>query len=240
MYALQNKSRPWWVTFDFDHTLIKSPYWRLHFLPWLTRQAHHQNVDATILRRAIHDEGQRRWARGEWVASFDWSAIAQTLGLDPIPPADQPDATTVRNLVLPHVETVLWSLKRLDVRLAVVTNGFKAFQSPYLKALGWDYVFDAIVTPDIIGTAKPDPAMMKSLHPILLHIGDRLTHDVLCAQRAGAGSALVDSTMPETDRIDPLSPSHIVPDFLIHDFRVIPSIVSTLLNTRNMATVFFT
>lgn len=237
MHELQYKSRQWWVTFDLDHTLIKSPYWRLHFLPWLTQQARCHEIDITSLKHAFHDEGQRRWSRGEWVGSFDWSAIAETLGLDPIPPVDPPDPATVRTLVMPHVEMVLWALKRLDVRLAVVTNGFKAFQFPYLKALGWDYVFDAIVTPDITGTAKPDPAMMKSLHPVLLHVGDRLTHDVLCAQRIGSRAALVDSSIPEQDRIDPLSPAHIVPDFRIHDYRVIPSIVTTLLNTRTMAAV---
>lgn len=218
-----------WVSFDLDGTLIDNPYWRLHFMPWLTAEAMHQHLDNAVLRRAFREEGNRRWRKGRWVDSFDWPSIAVALGLPRIPPPTSPHPEDIRRLVLPHVQSMLWSLRRRNIHLAIVTNGFRAFQLPYLKALGWDYLFDEIITPDLAGTAKPDPSMMRSLEPGLIHIGDRLTHDVLCAQRAGWKAILAGNITNEHDRIDPLSPAHVVPEYWVSDFHTIPAIIDRLL-----------
>lgn len=221
-----------WVTFDMDRTLAKSPYWRLHFLPWLQVEAARRGDDFNLLRQRFHAESEARWRRGDWVQSFDWPDIAATIGLPPVPDALPPSTEAVRALVLPGVERMLWELRALDVHLGVVTNGFFACQMPYLKALGWNFLFDAVITPDLVGCAKPDPAALASLQPGLVHIGDRLSHDILVAQRSRRKSILLGPEGPETDRIDPLSPARITPDFHVPDARHVPPIIRALLAVR--------
>ncbi len=220
-------SRPW-VTFDMDNTLIQSPYWRLHFRPWLEAEAQRLGTDYRSLWRHFHQRSEELWRRGRWVDSFDWPAIAEHLGLSRVPEVRVSSPKPVRALVPTGVEAMLWSLRQLNVRLAIVTNGFWAFQYPYLKALGWPYLLDAVITPDRVGAAKPNPAIMVPVSPGLIHVGDRLSHDVLAARRSGRKSALVGPSS-EHDHIDPLMPANLEPDWIINDWRHLPQIVASML-----------
>jgi FMN phosphatase YigB (HAD superfamily) len=154
--------------------------------------------------------------------------MAESLGLSRMPHVQPPASSLVRALVLPGVEEMLWTLRHYQVRLGIVTNGFSAFQTPFLKALGWDYVFDAIITPDRAGTAKPDPAIMAAVSPGLAHIGDRRSHDVLVAMRSHRWSIYLMNQLPETDYIDPLSPATIVPHFTVKNIPAATAIIRTL------------
>lgn len=218
-----------WVTFDMDNTLIKNPYWHLFFRPWLESEALKHHMDYRALWQQFHTEGERRWRQGRWVASFDWADIARALDLSPLPDPPQPSAASLHPLLLPGVEEMLKTLRRMNIRLGLVTNGFNRFQLPYLKSLGWDYCFDAIITPDRVGAAKPDPAVMAPVSPGLAHIGDRRMHDVLAAQRSDRVAILLGNPPVETDRIDPLSPSDVVPDYYLLDYRRLPGIIRGLL-----------
>ncbi len=218
-----------WVTFDLDNTLIRSPFAYLHFLPWLKDQAQKRNLGDDQLWERIRGHAERKWRRGDWVPSFDWATIVQESGLDVLPDPMQPRAVNLRPLVLPHVDRMLRELRRLPVSLALVTNGFYAYQAPYVRALGWDYVFDAIITPDRSGYAKPHPLTFAEVTPGLVHVGDRLTHDVLVAHRAGRLAIRAGHRSPERDRIDPLSPTRIHPDLTVEDYRQLPAIIEYLL-----------
>ncbi|PSR20499.1 MAG: hypothetical protein C7B45_14650 [Sulfobacillus acidophilus] len=224
------RHRPW-ITFDLDHTLIDSPYWHLHFLPWLEQESGRQSTDMDTLWHCFQREANRAWRAGRWVDAFDWPALAESLGLSRMPAVQQPNPTVIRSLVLPGVEKMLWTLRRYPIRLGLVTNGFSAFQEPFLRALGWDYVFDAIITPDRTGTAKPNPAIMAAVHPGLVHIGDRLSHDVLVATRSHRGSIHLATGLPETDYIDPLSPAMIAPDFSAANLQEVFALITRLLWT---------
>lgn len=213
-----------WISFDFDNTLIRNPYWRLHLRPWLDQEAVYEGTDPQILWQQIHAASELLWKRGQWTESFDWPTIVMNLGMRSLPDPHLPEPRTVASLVMPGVETTLIAL-RSRFRLAIVTNGFYRFQNPFIRALGWNYLFDAIIGPDLVGTAKPDGAMLASLHPGLAHVGDRLTHDVLVAQRAFRRGILFGPPAKEVDRIDPLSPAAIIPDRHIMHFQQLPSVL---------------
>jgi FMN phosphatase YigB (HAD superfamily) len=140
-----------WVTFDFDRTLVKSPYWRLHFLPWLKIEAARQRIDPDALRRTFHEASEQRWRQGRWVDSFDWRSIARDLGLSPLPDTRPPVMTELTPLMIAGAHDMLWALKRLNLRLGLVTNGFSAYQMPYVKALGWDGTFSLTASPPLTG-----------------------------------------------------------------------------------------
>lgn len=223
-----------WVTFDLDHTLVMSPYWRLHLFPWLALQADRQRVDRTRLRRTLYEVSEQLWRQGRWVDSFDWAAIAREMELEPLPDPAPPDLAALRPLVLAGVDQMLVALKGLDVHLGLVTNGLSSCQTPYVKALGWDYFFDAVVTPDRAGVAKPHPGIMAGLEPGLAHIGDRLSHDVLVARRTNRKAVLLGAVVPETDHIDPLAPASLTADYYAPDIHAIVPIVRHLLSLRDI------
>ena len=214
---------------------MRNPYWRLHFRPWLEEQAARQGTDYRALWNAFRLEGERRWRQGQWVESFDWPDIARELGLEPLPDPVRPSAHEVRALILPGAESALRRLHAADVRLGVVTNGFLRFQKPYLDALGWEYGFKVVVTPDLVGAAKPAARVMAHVSPGLAHIGDRLSHDILVAQRTDRVGILIGEGRLETDRIDPLGPARIIPDIHLHHLGDLPNIVTWLLNRDQQA-----
>lgn len=216
-----------WVTFDLDNTLIKNPYWRLHFRPWLEHQATVLDLNYRHLWEQFRREGQRRWQDGHWVESFDWPDIAASLALPPLPDPAVPDLDALRSLVIPGAEAALRHIQSIGLRLGLVTNGFLRFQLPYLTALGWDTLFDLLITPDQTGFAKPDQRMMDAVTPGLAHIGDRLSHDVLVAQRSNRLGILVGTPGFETDRLDPLGPSEVVPDFAIGTLMELPLLIES-------------
>lgn len=219
-----------WVTFDLDNTLVKSPFWRLHLRPWLESQASRRGTDYLTLWGLMHQEGEQRWHRGDWVASFDWPDIARQAGLPPLPDPEAPARAAVMELVLPGAEEALRQARRLGFRVGLVTNGFLRFQRPYLEALGWDGLFDTLVTPDTAGWAKPAAGIMDAVSPGAAHIGDRLSHDVLVAQRTQRAGILVGPARHETDRLDPHGPEHIVPDAHVDTLESLPAILDRLLS----------
>lgn len=192
------------IGFDFDDTLVRSPYGRLFYRPWLRAQEQAAGVEAGTFARVISEAGNRLWFQGHWAESFDWAAIChRELGLvlpDPVPP----DPAAVRPLVVDGAVELMASLLHQGYRLALITNGLWRFQAPYLAALGWDQVFSMILTPDRTGTAKPDPRMFWPVPALTWFVGDRPFHDVLGAYRAGVRSVLLGDGPLEEHRPDPL------------------------------------
>ncbi|MCY0877923.1 MAG: HAD family hydrolase [Firmicutes bacterium] len=206
-----------WITLDLDNTLVANPYWHLFFRPWLTAEAQRQGTTLATLYDALNAEAERRWRHGQWVESFDWADIVHALGLTPLPDPPIPPRAAVARLVKTGAWELLGVLQTTGLPLGLVSNGFLRFQWPYLKALGWDRLFQAIVTPDQVGYAKPDPRMLAPCSPGMVHIGDRLTHDVLLAQRAHRRAIWVtDPDAPrEHDRLDPLMSAGIQADWRV-------------------------
>ncbi len=220
------------VTFDLDGTLLRSPFWRLHLRPWLARVAQAQSVTVQDLWDPLDQAADALWRTGDWVGAFDWGTlIEKTLGMA-LPSLDDPDPQAVRRLVMPYVAQTLPQLLRLPVRYAVVTNGLYAYQVPYLRALGWLGWLSPVITPDLAGTAKPDPRVFSSLGSVLCHVGDRPDHDTVAARRAGVVAVQCGPRPTGHDRVDRLANGHVQPDWEIEDFRELPQLIQRLLAQR--------
>jgi FMN phosphatase YigB (HAD superfamily) len=191
------------IGFDLDGTLLDSPYGRLWFRPWVAQREAQEGLTPGTLLARLRAEGTRRWRQGRWAAAYDWADITAAVIGTPIPDPPVPPPEAIWPLVLPGVVPLLAWLWDRGVELVLVTNGFWAWQSPYLKALGWDRLFVRHASPDL-GYAKPDPRLFDAVGPLDGFVGDRPWHDVLGARRAGVRVALVGPGPAYEDRWDPL------------------------------------
>jgi HAD superfamily hydrolase (TIGR01549 family) len=92
----------------------------------------------------------------------------------------------------PGVYETLQRIHAAGIKIGAVTNAHTVHASERLAHIQIDDLFDCIVTPDITGLKKPDPAMFlhaASLLKIQPHqicvIGDNLINDIKPAQEAG-------------------------------------------------------
>jgi FMN phosphatase YigB (HAD superfamily) len=207
------------VSFDLDGVLIRGAFatglrpriWsHLAGTPGLAHLAQEdadRRVEEAI--RAAHD---RRLAAGELVAAWDWDAIyaevAHELGGQPIPDlrcwvleaCQRPNTIAL----LPGAREALERLKAAGLGIVAITNGYAMFQVPALEALDVAELFQAIVTPEVAGFAKPDPRMFQSVPRLAAHVGDMLLHDVLGANLAGLDAVWLQPDLP--DRFAALAP----------------------------------
>lgn len=98
---------------------------------------------------------------------------------------------------LPGAAATLRSLHERGFRLAVASNKPARFGGPILEGLGLLAWIDAVLGPDLAGTTKPDPTMLRSCLKRLgvtaaqaLYVGD-MALDVESGARAGIAVVLV-------------------------------------------------
>ena len=91
-----------------------------------------------------------------------------------------------------HMEDVLKELKKKELLLGMITNGFTDFQWMNIKALGIDHYFDTILVSEQEGIKKPHKDIfLRALKALdvsaeeSLYIGDHPENDVLGARGAG-------------------------------------------------------
>lgn len=200
------------VSFDLDGVLIQNPF-KLGVGPHLRAHvragAALRGLDQEDADRRIHDAVAAavavRMQRGDLVAAYDWDAIfgevAGGFGADPVPDV----AGLVRHYCA--VPGTIWLLDRaietLDrlagagFALVAATNGFARYQLPVLETLGIAERFDALLAPDTVGFAKPDPRVFASVDGLVAHVGDMLYHDVLVARRTGVTAVWINDQLPD-------------------------------------------
>jgi putative hydrolase of the HAD superfamily len=202
-----------WLTFDLDGTLMQNPFVGFVF-PEIEETIRKHHGEALDVKRKLIEEHEQRMQKNEIVAAYDWDDIAQQL----IQTLDLSVQIDIENLVRKHStgekvyvleECIPSVLKRLkgQFKLAAVTNGYRRYQLPVLEALGLDVYFDAIITPDEAGYAKPDRDIFQPLlaeGSVRAHVGDRVDHDVCVAHRLGVPSIFICKKMPQ--EIKGLSP----------------------------------
>jgi len=201
-----------WVTFDLDGTLADSPFERV-IMPWIVQALERAGIDQA--RERLTAEQQRRFASGDRVAGFHWDGIAAAL-LAPVggrldqdivqAMQREPLADLIRSLVLyEDVQPSLAALRQRGYRLAVVTNGHARYQQALFDLMGVAKEFDLMIGPDVVGCAKPDPAIFQSpalAGQIRMHVGDLLTQDVRAAREARISAVLVVRTGDSVDQRD--------------------------------------
>jgi HAD superfamily hydrolase (TIGR01549 family) len=199
-----------WITFDLDGTLMQNPFgkWVLPEIEELVSNRLKREVRA---REALMREHEERMRQNRTVDAYDWDDMVRQLLREHLIELE----IDVERLVLKHaaapkiylleqtVIPVLERLKRSGYSLATVTNGFYKYQYPVMEQLGLSGLFDAIITPEIMGCGKPDVRILRSLlesGQLVAHVGDRLDHDVYLANEAGAASVWIYRDLPEEMR----------------------------------------
>ena len=98
----------------------------------------------------------------------------------------------------PDVMTTIQALRARDIKVGVLTNGFKYDYIAILEKLGLSKTFDVVVGPDSCGYGKPDKRIfmyaldMLGLDPSeVLYIGNDYKYDYLGASNAGLQPLLV-------------------------------------------------
>ncbi|UFJ41384.1 HAD hydrolase-like protein [Brevibacillus humidisoli] len=196
-----------WISFDLDGTLMQNPFGKAVFPEVAAIAAKHlgRPYDTTA---ALVAEHERRFAARQWVAAYDWDDIVRQLfrrlGLSvEIDIAALVTAYAVHPYSYLLEETVIHVLEQLRERgysLAAVTNGFRKYQFPVMEALGLAEQFERIITPEMVGCAKPETEILRPLQlegEIVAHIGDRLDHDVQLANRVDTLSVWIYRRLPK-------------------------------------------
>jgi HAD superfamily hydrolase (TIGR01509 family) len=102
------------------------------------------------------------------------------------------------SVCLPEAPGALEKLRRLGLRLAVVSNS-NGTVARLLEALGLARWLDAVVDSGAVGFEKPDPRIFRHAASMLgvepeeaVHVGDLYSVDVVGARAAGARAILID------------------------------------------------
>jgi FMN phosphatase YigB (HAD superfamily) len=154
--------------------------------------------------QSVRDAHDRRLTERDFVGAWNWQAIYDEAnrGWDGEPMPDV--ASLVREscliddaiALLPGAGLGLRRLKDAGWHVVAITNGYRKFQWPVLEKLGVAEMFDAVITPDVAGFAKPDPRIFGLVPGLVAHVGDILLHDVLGANQAGIRSVWLDADLP--------------------------------------------
>ncbi len=207
------------VSFDLDGVVMRGPWssaiqpriWehlgRSTSLAHLAAEQREQQVWQAV--RAEHD---RRLAARDFVGAWNWQAIyddvSRELGGEPVPdlPTIVREACQLEDTIslLPGAWTGLQRLAAAGLRIVATTNGYHAYQWPVLESLGVADFFEAVVTPDVAGFAKPDPRVFGVISGLRAHVGDILLHDILGANLAGLDSIWLQPALP--DAFAPVAP----------------------------------
>lgn len=186
---------------DVDATLIHGPLGTV--IADLDEQvAREQGIEG--LHEQVMTEAGRLFAEDP-AAAYDWQGtlarVARERGahlpFDIVERLEEVAPARTR-LLEDAAPEVLRGLKDDGWRLVVITNGWRRYQVPALRAVGLLDLVDELVTADSAGAPKPDPVMFASARSAgpLVHLGDRLDDDVLGVHRAGGAAVLYCPSAP--------------------------------------------
>jgi HAD superfamily hydrolase (TIGR01509 family) len=154
------------------------------------------------INKRLWDGYSRGRISGQRVAVERFRLLLAELGLDPGRARALGRAYLAclsrRGDVLPGARRALRLLRR-RFRIAVVTNGYDRVQRARLRAAGLSERFDAVVTSERAGFAKPDPRIVHAALLALrvagsqaLYVGDDLHTDRGAATAAGVRFVWID------------------------------------------------
>lgn len=209
------------IGFDLDGVLIRNPFASC-VIPRLQRLLSGPNgfqagTGGDVVLQRIGQAWRGRMATGDLASAYDWDGIyrevSRDLGADEAVEESIDVASWVRDCctkqehieALPGARELLDMLSQAGHRLVVISNGYSAYQRPVLAALDLLTYFDEVITPEMVGFAKPDKRIFEAAGPLDIFLGDTLVHDVLGAKAAGVATVWVASQLPdELLALDPL------------------------------------
>jgi len=210
-----------WLTFDLDGTLMQNPFtgWVFPEIVSLIKQYTSEDVD---IKKMIVTEHRKRMRDSRTLEAYDWDDIVKKVLVDlNISMKINVEELVIKHAVVPKVylleADVLDQLRKLrwaGYSLAAVTNGYYIYQHPVMKELGLDQLFDKIIAPDVCGYAKPNEHIMDIIMgdgEIVGHVGDRIDHDIVLANRLDIHSIWFNKHLPESIVGIPVDKRHIQP-----------------------------
>jgi FMN phosphatase YigB (HAD superfamily) len=195
------------VSFDLDGVLQRNPFLgrsphgvfghvRRVLGPYVTGQTDPEAAEFAALDMVM-GEHQGRLQAGDMVAAHDWDDIVGTVAGR----LGYTGRLSITDLVTeycrkpgliylyPGAAETLDALRSAGHTLITITNGFRCYQEPVLRALGILDRFAAMVSPDSAGAGKPQTGIFRAAEAYgglpRIHIGDVLPHDMAGARRAG-------------------------------------------------------
>jgi putative hydrolase of the HAD superfamily len=110
--------------------------------------------------------------------------------------------------VYPDVQETLLKLKKMDLKLGIITGGFEEDIEMIIPKTGLDEFFDVKVGVDTTGRRKPDPEAFKcalrqlKLEPSeAIFVGDNLKADYEGAEKVGMISVLIERRIESSQRL---------------------------------------
>ena len=140
--------------------------------------------------------------------------------------------------VRPEVPAVLAKVKNLGFKIGLISNVCSRGQVPLnLKEYGLIHYFDPIILSSEFGYRKPDPSIFHYAATLAgvptsqcLHIGDRITRDILGAKRAGFGlNVQVKHKYNHQE-----AACGAVPDYLINDLTELVEILESITDSTKL------
>ncbi|WP_161605993.1 HAD family hydrolase [Microlunatus speluncae] len=191
------------ISFDLDGTLINGPFARVltDLSEELARRHQADGVKREIIRR------HERLLGTDLLAAYDWQSIVSDyldeLGLvapfDLLERLDQYAVEGATTILHDGTADLLGALRSAGWRVLVLTNGWRRYQEPVLRRSGLLAAIDGIVTSDDVGEAKPAESIFAAARAgatDYVHVGDRIDHDVIGGNAAGARTVLLRPDIP--------------------------------------------
>lgn len=121
----------------------------------------------------------------------------------------------------PEIPAVLEAIKGMGLKIGCISNVMSRGQVPYtLQRYGIAHYFNPVVLSSVYGRRKPDPAIFLYAAQLAgvapgscVHIGDKISRDVLGARRAGYRLAILIEHLPLEGQESP----DVVPDFVLRN-----------------------
>ncbi|MGD8191427.1 HAD family hydrolase [Brevibacillus ginsengisoli] len=95
-------------------------------------------------------------------------------------------------IAFPNLLDMLTQLKKHNIKLALVSNGFGNFQNDNFKALHINHLFDEVLISEWEGLRKPDPAIfIRALNKLnvpaekAIFVGDHPANDIRASRNVG-------------------------------------------------------
>jgi FMN phosphatase YigB (HAD superfamily) len=191
------------VFFDFGDTLLpwSATLLKVHrAFTWPTYRRFNASLTFAQLQNALDQADQRFtrfWNRHVEVHTF-WLELARQLGISSFTAADAEafnQEIWQRHLrvvhLFPGVLPLLRWLRRVHVKLAIVSNAWNGVLNMYLDRFALRRLFDFVVTSEDAGALKSELvpfrlalARLDLVPQAVLHVGDRVDEDGAC-QRLG-------------------------------------------------------
>ncbi len=197
------------ISFDLDDTLIRGPFSKV--LRDAMAAVAEDDDEAVSLRAELNRRHNELLAADE-LGAYDWhQLVADTvdgrdLGFDLMERLEDYAAAGLTQVLHEDTPALLGRLRAAGWSTLVLTNGWRRYQEPILRHAGLLAAVDALIASDDVGVPKPAEEMFVRARggaAVHVHVGDRIDHDIVGGNRAGAVTVLLRRDAPtDPDRVE--------------------------------------